>query len=86
MIPYTLRKIKKLYLYLYDRSPLAVKSALTKSVLFFLNKPFVKNCKIPSDKRFPNNYKGCMVISADFEMAAGSTIQSMLDKYLQTEL
>jgi peptidoglycan/xylan/chitin deacetylase (PgdA/CDA1 family) len=62
-------KIKRLYLYLYDRSPMAVKSILTKSVFLLSKKPFVKQCELPHKNRFPNSYKGCMVISADFEMA-----------------
>lgn len=61
--------VRRIYRSLYDRSPNSLKSALTKMVFLLLKKPFVKPCDIPIGRRFPGGFKGCLVVSADFEMA-----------------
>ncbi len=59
------RQYKKLRKYL----PVKQKGNLSRVSHFVLNKPFVKRDNIDPKKKFPNNEKGGLIISADFEMA-----------------
>ena len=61
--------LRKSYWFVYEHSPKPVRSALTRAVFSLSKKPFVKPCAVPESQRFPAPYRGCMIISADFEMA-----------------
>ena len=61
--------IKNIYRNIYRRCPNSVKGALSKAAMLLPNKPSVKPCGIPKNKRFPDGYKAAFVMSADFEMA-----------------
>jgi peptidoglycan/xylan/chitin deacetylase (PgdA/CDA1 family) len=60
---------KKLYRNLYSKCPPSVKGRLTGLVSRLPGKPSVKPCSVPVSERFPDEYKGALIISADFEMA-----------------
>jgi hypothetical protein len=60
---------KKLYRNLYSKCPPSVKGRLTGLVSRLPGKPSVKPCSVPVSERFPNGYKGALIISADYEMA-----------------
>ena len=53
----------------YSRSPAFVKKALSSVAHALLSKPRTKPCSLPPAKRFPDPFEGCLVFSADFEMA-----------------
>ncbi|MCK4951689.1 MAG: polysaccharide deacetylase family protein [Gammaproteobacteria bacterium] len=61
--------IKNIYRNIYRRCPNSVKGNLSKAAMLLPNKPSVKPCSIPRDKRFPDGHKAAFVMSADFEMA-----------------
>ena len=61
--------LKKFYRTVYAKCPPAIKGSLTGLVARLPGKPSVKPCSVPVPKRFPDDFKGALVISADFEMA-----------------
>ena len=60
---------KKIYRNIYKRCPKIFQSRMSRLVMLSPNKPSVKTCNLPRGRRFPDNYKGALIISADFEMA-----------------
>ena len=60
--------IRRVYSSFRNFLPNNLKSDLSKLIFTFTNKPFVKKDNIPSTKKFPENFKGGMIISADFEL------------------
>ena len=61
--------IKTLYSSLYNHAPQWLQNAMTRWVFRYSRKPFIKPCDIPPQTRFPGTFNGCLIISADFEMA-----------------
>jgi hypothetical protein len=61
--------IRKIYQKFYSKCPPVVKGGLTGLVVKMPGKPSVKPCSVPVSERFPNGYKGALIISADYEMA-----------------
>ena len=61
--------IRKIYQKFYSKCSPVVKGGLTGLVAKMPGKPSVKPCSVPVSERFPNGYKGALIISADFEMA-----------------
>jgi hypothetical protein len=64
-----MKKLREIYRSAYTKCPKTIKGRLTKLVAALPVKPSVKSCSVPLPERFPNTYKGALVISADFEMA-----------------
>ncbi len=64
-----MRILRKGYSLLRRRLPLSKQASLTKLVYWLSGKPFVKNDEIDIKEKFPNNEKGGLIFSADFEMA-----------------
>jgi len=62
-------RIKKVYRAVYGKSPKVLKGWMTRLVFNMPNKPFVKLSPIPFEERFPETFRGALIISADFEMA-----------------
>ena len=61
--------LHELYRTLRNKMPNKYKGFLTKAVFMLPNKPFVKKDKINKKHKFPSNFRGGMIISADFELA-----------------
>lgn len=60
--------IRNLYVKFRDLLPPRLGGLITKIVFKVLRKPFVKASDVPSVIRFSGNYKGGIIISADFEL------------------
>jgi hypothetical protein len=61
--------IRKIYKTIRNALPPALQANLSKFVFEFSGKPFIKKDHIPLEMKFPNQQKGGMIISADFESA-----------------
>lgn len=61
--------IRKAYSIFRKRMPLSKQASLTKLVYRLSGKPFVKNDEIAIKVKFPQNEKGGLIFSADFELA-----------------
>lgn len=61
--------LKAMYSASRENMPDSLKGRLSKFIFNYSGKPFVKKDSIDSNKKFPNQEKGGLIISADFEMA-----------------
>jgi len=62
-------RLGKFYSYFRKQLPPNYQARLTKLVFLFSGKPFVKKDELSFEKKFPNNERGGLILSADFEMA-----------------
>lgn len=63
--------LSTLYAKCYQKCSPGLKSILSKSVFTLTDKPSVNHSNHPIGKKFPGEYKGALVITADFELGWG---------------
>jgi len=77
---------RKLYNRYRDSLPEKQQAKLSQLIFALSGKPFVKKDDIPIDKKFPNDEKGGIIISADFELAWAWRYAKMFDDPIKKAL